>query len=1068
MSLTVYTSNRMEQLADALAETVRVPLPSPLASEVIVVQSAGMQRWLSMELAARFGVWANCRYPFPNAMLRELFRAVVPDLPETCPFAPETLTWRIMGLLPELVQRPGFEAMRRYLAHEAGSLKLFQLSERIADTFDQYTLFRPEMILGWEAGAEGGWQATLWRELARQCGGMHRGRIREEFLRRRAAGGQFPARIAVFGISYLPPFHLDVLGAAARRTEVNLFLLNPCREYWATIVSEREQARLRRRARGTSPGASCLETGNALLASLGRMGRDFLDAVLERFADHIRDDFREEPGTTLLEMLRNDILNLADAPQKRILDPADRSLQVHSCHGPLRELEVLHDNLLALFEADPTLTPRDVLVMTPDIEAYAPYIAAVFDAPRGTGQALPHAVADRGLRSEGHVGRGLLAILSLPGGRFGANRVMDILESPPVRKRFGLEAGDLETVRRWVGETRIRWGRDEGDRLRHGAPGFRENSWQAGLDRLLLGYALPDGGEELFHGMLPAGGIEGDDARVLGGLVRFMAALSATADLLEVPRSLPEWEVLCRSLLEEFFALDEEEERERLGLLALLAGLGEAGERSGFSGPLEVEVIRGWLEARLDRHERGAAGFLTGRITFCAMLPMRSIPFRVIALLGMNDGAFPRRTRPPEFDLIALEPRRGDRSLRDEDRYLFLEALLSAGRTLHISYVGQGMKDNEEIPPSVLVSELLDCVDRGFSFAGQEGPASGLLLVRHRLHPFSPAYFGGSAPLFSYSGENREAAETLLSGGSPPEPFLSAPLPPLPDEATISLDDLASFFANPARFFLKTRFGISPRDPEGMPEESEPFRFDPLERYALEQELSAAFLDGKGAEEIRSLVRARGELPAGRYGDELFALLAEDARKFADAVRPLLAAPALPPRELDLRIGDLRLVGRVGDIRSIGLVRYRCAKLKARDRIRLWIGHLALNGLGVEGYPAESLALGKDGEFRLAPVPRWREILAALLETCRRGMREPLPFFPSASYSYAEKALNPKTGAAAARAAWREWHGSEGFPGEKGDASYRLCFGDSDPLDERFRSLAVEIWGPVFEHTEKS
>ncbi|MRR34609.1 exonuclease V subunit gamma, partial [bacterium] len=469
MSLTVYTSNRMELLADSLAETVRAPLASPLATEVIVVQSAGMQRWLSMELAARFGVWANCDYPYPNAMLRRLFRAVIPELPEACPFEPETLSWRIMGLLPELMQQPGFEAIRRYLAHEDGSLKLFQLAERIADTFDQYTLFRPQMLLGWEAGAEGGWQAALWRELAQHCGGMHRGRILEEFLRRRApVGAQIPARIAVFGISYLPPFHLDVLAAVSRLTEVNLFLLNPCREYWATIVSERDQARLRRTARDSAPAVACLETGNALLASLGRMGRDFLDAVLERFSADIRDDFRAEPGASLLEMLRNDILNLADAPEQRLLDPADRSLQVHSCHGPLRELEVLHDNLLALFEADPTLTPRDVLVMTPDIESYAPYITAVFDAARGTGRALPHAVADRGLRSEGRVSRGLMAILSLPGGRFGANRVMDILESPPVRKRFGLEAGDLETVRRWVEETRIRWGRDEGDRLRHG------------------------------------------------------------------------------------------------------------------------------------------------------------------------------------------------------------------------------------------------------------------------------------------------------------------------------------------------------------------------------------------------------------------------------------------------------------------------------------------------------------------------------------------------------------------------------------------------------------------------
>jgi len=1063
MALTVYTSNRMELLADALAERVRVPLSSPLTPEIIVVQSAGMQRWLSMELAARFGIWANCRYPFPNAMLRELFRVAFPGLPEKCPFAPESLTWRVMGLLPGLVHRPGFEPIRGYLALDEGGLKLFQLAERIADTFDQYTLFRPEMLLRWEAGAEGGWQAVLWRELAREGGGMHRARIREEFLRGESSGGApLPERISLFGISYLPPFHLDMLAAAGRRTEVNLFLLNPCREYWGTIVSEREQARLRR----TAPDA-CLEAGNSLLASLGRMGRGFLDAVLERVDADIRDDFRPEAGASLLETVRNDILALSEPVEKRILEPSDHSLRIHSCHGPMRELEVLHDTLLDLFGADPTLAPRDVLVMTPDIEAYAPYIEAVFDAPRGSGAAIPHAVADRGLRSAGHLAEGLLAILSLPGGRFGVNRVMDLLESPPVRRRFGFQAGDLETVRRWVEETGIRWGRDEGDRVRHGAPPFRENSWRAGLDRLLLGYAMPDGGEELFQGILPADGVEGDGARVLGSLLGFVAALSDAVDGLEMPRPLDGWETTCRTLLDGFFVVDEEGEQERLELLDVLAGLHELRELSGFGGPLEAEVIRSWLQARLERHARGVAGFLTGRVTFCAMLPMRSIPFRVIALIGMNDGAFPRRGRTPEFDLTALEPRRGDRSLRDEDRYLFLEALLSARETLHISYVGQGMKDNTEIPPSVLVSELLDYLERSFVTGAAGGSPRDLLVVRHRLHPFSPDYFTPGSSLFSYSDENRAAAESLAAGGTPPGPFLATPLPPL-EETTVSLDELAAFFTNPARALLKGRFGISLRDPEGSADESEPFRLDHLERFGLEQELAGRFLRGGTQAEALPLVRARGELPAGRYGDELFTVLAEGVEEFAAALRPRLDAPSLPSLDLDLCIGELRLVGRLAGVRADGLLRYRCAKLKPRDRIRLWIEHLALNGLAGGGYPAGSLAVAKDGGFRLGPVPRWREILAFLLETRRLGMREPLPFFPAASFAYADRALGGKGENAALRAAVREWHGSEGFPGEKRDPAYRLCFGDADPLDGRFCSLAREIWRPVFEHGVKS
>lgn len=654
MPLNIHTSNRMENLVEALASQLATPLTSPLTPEVIVVQSKGMQRWLAMELSRRFGVWGNCDYPFPNDMVWRLFRASLPQVPDAAPFDPDLMAWKIMAILPSLLEREPFAPLKRYLDNDRDGLKLFQLAVKIADTLDQYTLFRPAMLLEWEEGKEQGgdaaWQALLWRELARDGEGRHRGRLMREYCDALADAAGAPAgtpeRITLFGISYLPTFHMDVLAATARVSQVNLFLLSPTREYWSDISTRRVLARL-------APEERALRTeGNPLLASLGRLGRDFSDTVIE-IGDlaALQEDLYREPGEeSLLRAIQSRILSLEGAGEregeKRPIAPHDRSVQLHSCHGPLREIEVLHDNLLDLLERVEGLEPRHIVVMTPDIESYAPYVATVFEGGGEQGGRIPYSIADRSLASEGEVASAVLKLLALPGSRLTVVQLLDILEMPAVSRRFGLDGEELERVRRWLGETRIRWGMDEGDRLRLGLPGYRDNSWRAGLDRLLLGYAMPEQGGRLFNGLLPYDELEGSAGRTLGKLVDFVGAIDRLARDLDTPRHLPEWGERFRLMLAEFIVADDDTARELDGCASLLAELDSLAERSRFPGAVQPAVMRAWLASRLQKEQKGL-GFMTGGVTFCAMLPMRSIPFRVVALIGMSDGAFPRQGRPP-------------------------------------------------------------------------------------------------------------------------------------------------------------------------------------------------------------------------------------------------------------------------------------------------------------------------------------------------------------------------------------------------------------------------------------
>lgn len=1070
--LKIYISNRLETLADALAQILKHPLSSALHREIIMVQSRGMERWISMELAARHGIAANIEFPFPNHFVLRVFGGLIPDLHEDSPFDPSVMTWEVMELLPRFISHPGFEPLKDYFGEGPSDLKRYQLASRIADLFDQYLLFRPEMIKAWEENKEHHWQAVLFREIAKGKPRIHRAALLETFLKviqtPQAQLKNLPARMSVFGISALPPFHLRVLGEISRIIEVNLFLMNPCRQYWADIVTGREALRVfgRKKKEESRPEDLHLERGNSLLASMGMLGRDFFDLVADLGGEE-RDLFVEPCGETLLTHIQSDILNLIDrgrnSKEKALLSERDRSIQVMACHSPMREVEVLQDFLLGLFSEDPDLLPKEILVMTPDIKTYAPFIQAVFSIPTQDPRFIPFSIADRGVREESLFLDTFLLLLDLEGSRFGASQILGLLDAPQIQKKFSLDPADLELIRRWVKETNIRWGIDGASRKELDLPEFPENTWRTGLDRMILGYALPDRGGEMFQGLLPYGKIEGSETEVLGNFLGFMERLFSFSRELKNPRTLGEWSEFLLLHLEAFFQTGEEGEREIQVTRRAIQDLAHKELRSGFSGKVGIGVIKAHLRSSLDREGFGF-GFLSGGVTFCAMLPMRSIPFKVIALIGMNDDAYPRQGQALGFDLMAQKPRPGDRSRRNDDRYLFLETILSARHKLYISYIGQSIQDNSLRPPSVLVSELLDYIAQGFQMEGED--ILDHVVTRHHLQAFHPEYFRGQGKLTSYSMENFEAAARSRREREPRKPFIAQGIsPPSSEWKRVEVSELGRFFANPARFLLNRRLKLFLEDEPVMGDDREPLDLQGLERYRVEQELVTWGLEKRDLEDCLALMRASGQLPHGSPGESFFYQVCEEVRDFIGKVSPYMEGHCLRPRPVDIHIGDFRLTGRIDNIYPGGLLHFRFAEARPRDRLSLWIHHLILNRLEPAGYPFPSRLILKDLSCELPPLQESEKYLRQLLEIYWQGLIRPLPFFPRASFAYAQSFNKYKDAERARRAAGRTWETDHGR-GEAEDPYFQLCFKDGDPLGEEFQSLAIRIFDPILQHME--
>lgn len=1095
--LYIHISNRMEILARELAGIVRMPLNSPLTPEIIIVQSRGMERWVSMALAGHNGICANACFPFPNAFLESIFKQMIPDLPEMSVFDPEIMTFRLMHLIPRFTDHSGFEHLKTYLAEDDNHLRLFQLSRKIADLFDQYLVFRPQMIFQWEQKKEEKkppqvWQAKLWRELARGHEGRHRARLREilfERLKRLEFDpSKFAERISIFGISYMPPFHLQALAALSGLIETHFFLIDPCREYWADIVSEREVKKMRRKSPRVAEKIEWyhFEKGNRLLAAMGTLGRDFYEMIADLDCE-IREHFEEPRGGSILAGIQSDILNLRDREKSSPVGPqntsseshpagdftlrplpvseGDLSIQVHSCHSPMREIEVLHDNLLAMFEEDPELLPKDIIVMAPDIESYAPYVQAVFAAPVNEALRIPFSIADQSPRRESRIVEGFLALLDLPGSRFGALQVTGLLEFPGIKERFGMVDSDLKTIERWIRETHIRWGIDNDSRLDAGLPGYSENTWRAGLERLLLGYAMPGETRIMFNGILPYDNIEGEDAQILGRFLEFTDRLFTWANTLVVPKKLSEWQRVLLAAVEHFFKPDESTERDLQFLRHLLDSLTDREAVSNFSEKTGPEVIRCYLKSVLTQNNYGA-GFLKGGVTFCAMLPMRSIPFKIICLIGMNNDAFPRDYQPLNFDLMAKFPQASDRSRRKDDKYLFLESIVSARRKLYISYVGQSIQDNSRIPPSVLVSELLDTIDNSFEWPGKN--ISDQIVTTHRLQPFSSGYFQEGSGLFSYSIENMRAC---VSGAEKSElgPFISRELPLTLQEQQewqdLELDSLCLFFNHPAKFFIQRRLGIILEDEATLADERENFNLNPLEKYLVEQNMVKSNLAGITADDFGPVQRAMGQLPHGKVGDYHYGEMSIDVESFVNKTAEYTAGAPRHPIQIDLDLADFHLAGRLAAVSEAGYVQIRYARQRAKDLLNSWIYHLVYCHLEPPGCRLCSYLICKDSTVQFEPVADSGSILEDLLALFRRGLEQPIHFFPDSSYEYAVHLLRKSAPEQAAiNKARRKWNGSEFAKfsrAESEDPYHDLCFRRSDPLDESFKKIAIDVFSPL-------
>jgi exodeoxyribonuclease V gamma subunit len=1132
--LRVHRAERADRLADCLADVLREPLEDPFAAEVISVPAKGVERWLAQRLSHRLGsgpqgdgVCANVVFPSVSTLVDECMAAGGGFDRAIDPWQPGRLVWVLLDVIDECAAQPWCGTLGSYLGVSDGDRvrrgRRYAAAQHLAELFDSYGRHRPDMLVCWSDGEDVDglgdllppdlcWQAELWRQARKQLQVPSPAERLPEVcraLREHPHRVALPPRLSIFGPTRLPAAHIRVLAALAERRDVHLWLPHPSPALWERLRPHAvARGPLARRADPTRDLPR-----HPLLASLGREARELqlaLAAVGAPATDHHHElaaradtsagsrcaagmptDHHHELAARADTLLGRVQAALAgDDPPDRaglpLLDPADRSVQVHACHGADRQVQVLREAVLGLLAEHPDLEPRDVLVMCPDIETFAPLISASFglggEAGDHPGHRLRVRLADRALRQVNPLLDTVARLLELADSRLTAAQVLDFVAAPPVRRRFRLDDDDLERVRDLVACSGVRWGLDAGHRARFQLGGIRPNTWAAGLDRILLGVAMSEDEQCWLDTALPLDDVDSSDVELVGRLAEVVDRLAHVLAALSGERCLADWLDAIAAGVDVLTAVPDSEAWQASQVRGELAEVAAAaGARVGRLR-LSLPDVRSLLGERL-RGRPTRANFRTGELTMCTMVPMRSVPHRVICLLGLDDGVFPRTAVADGDDVLARDPCVGERDARGEDRQLLLDAVLAATEYLVVVYSGADEHSNARRPPAVPVDELIDTIDATVRTA-DGGRAREHVVVAHPLQAFDGRNFtrGGLGVPGPFSFDRTALAGAVAAAGPRQggRPLLSAPLPPPVGDGVVQLDDLRRFVEHPVRGFLRQRLGISLFTDDEDPADGLPVELDALESWAVGDRLLRTRLGGADPDRCVQAEWRRGTVPPGTLGTRLLTTLAADVQRLVAEAAPYLTGEPVAVDLIATLPGGRSVAGTVSSVYESTIVTVEYSRLGPKHRLRAWVRLLALAAARPDR-PWRARTIGRGDRGRLSrstigpvDVACATGLLAGLVDLYGEGQREPLPLSTRASHAYACcRARGGQVGDAldAARAEWTRF--GAGADGE--DAAHVLVWGPAATLDvllaeparrataeqTRFGELAMRLWVPL-------
>ena len=1034
--LHLYKARNFNDLAQQYIQ-IAPSLPTQIfTKQTLIVPSKMIGRWLQQQLAKADGISVNLDPVLPANYSWSLLRQAIGSLPERSDFSAEVMLLSIRKILEDTVFTEKFPRLGNYLKNCRDADRMV-LAGKVSRIFDHYQVYRGDWLSAWQQGnlldlgEDEAWQQALWCLLTEKSDKQYRSQL--EHLLITAINDQtfiLPKVLCIFGVASLPESFIHLIKALSEHCECYVF-------------------------------AFSAQENNQLLPEIEhwhQAGRDFfsllnIEPVNKVAAPQIHSQ---------LQQLQQTLTGIADEVilyKRSQVD--DKSLLAVNCFSEMREIEALHDYLLNQFAKNPELQSDDILVAIPDLDKYAPFIRAVFE-----GNADDNTDADNNIRipyvingslaaAESPLINGLLEILEIPSWRFTREQVMVLARNRLIQKRFDFTDEALEQIDCWLDEAGVRWGIDAAHKQELDLPASDQNTWRAGLDRLLLGAVLPkrvNNKLPLFHDVLPVDEMEGALTLLLSQFVSFCEKLFEWRERLKQPSTLQDWQIQMQNLLDDFFIVDDLEESNYMQLLDLLNALSQQAAQAEFDIDIDAQTLVVLLNDNIS--STAGAGRYVGSVNFTGMNNLAGIPFKTVCLLGMNYDTWPSQQREPGFDLLQHqavgEHRSGDRNKANDERYLTLQLIMATQESLYISYVGRNIHNGANVPPSVLVSELLDCCAQ----------ASILMPVhQHAMHGYSSGNFTTDSDLHSHNKKWLSVAKTIGLGDKTVSPLFEKKLE-VEKITHIDLDDLCNFYRNPQSSFLRSSLGIYIRDEANDWDNIEPFD---LSNFADSGIRSIALNQAKVGLADTSIVMANasGQLPHGLQGKILQGIEQETVDTLLEGLSPEFLQAPLQPIAVDIQIEDINITGVLRDLQPEGQLLLISDALYPWQNVQLWLKHLLLCCVKPEGIMRTTKVISLSGALVYDELEDPEELLAQWIKAYCDGQASPLPFFAKLSFIYFAELNKKGDSEKALRVAQAKWEDGYKYPGEGSKPANAFLYRGHSPLTEEFETLAQTLISPL-------
>ena len=1095
--LTIYRSNKAEWLAEILGQELRINPPKITEEVDIIVSTWPTSRWLSEKISKVNKINALVKYPFPGTYLKKLVRIIIGVNPnEKDPWEKSNIVWNILELLPELMKSKEADIIRNWkeiIEEENGHINLnsWDLANNIAEIFDDYILYRPEIIKQWlnkktnktpkEISVN---KNILWQEILFNL--LHEKINKDPFCiqaekaikrlkKDDISKHDYPKNLYIYGLSSLAPLQIDLIQALSKVINIKIYLLSPCNDLWQRCEARRLKFR---NTWNTPPDRQWLLESPRLEAFLGRMGAEF-QQLLEGSGEYqlgtrneedifsLSADIATNKGNipTLLEQLQQELL-LTKSENTLTKEKSDRSILFLKSPGKYRQVELIRDHILHLLANDKKLQPRDILIMTPQVDSYAPIIASVFNNIDHNSIQLPWIITDRSQEDKIGLTHFLLNLLEISAYRLSASTFENVLTNPALQKQQNISIDEVSNIIRSLQSAGFTWGLDSSERF-----GEETHSLCWCLERFLLGLVLQDDPINGVTNISPySDNISYTELKKTWGI---LSKLCNYVDAIRRKRTCKEWTTLITSLLKDFFGDGGEWAWEEQQLLTIVNNWGLIANNC----ELEIDclVVKDIITKALSS-TNGKFGHRTGRITISALEPMRAIPHQIIVVMGLESKTFPRIDNRKSFNLLEKKRELGDPNQYDKDRYSLLEALISTRQNLLLSWNSKDEKTGEDLEPPSPIQQWLNYLKIKLGSITFED-----ILIEPPANPLDHYNFikTENSQIMSCDRKNLEAREWLEK--AIPTKNISLALPLKRKEINVSelksysFEKTKEWLLNPQITWLKEH-EIQSREFVNLIEDNDFLELSELERYKLlKHRLQSSDLLNINDIKNNSNYWEENYSGKGVFPPKGSGLIEKDLlqERWNNLISAIYATGQITKRSIEMQEleGEFYFGGK-------NLIQIEVGSLKYKTLMNGWLNHLYLSAYSSFNYktliiskktsPTKKINYEVSMEILPIKTKEANEILREihLLAATGRNNCWPIPPESGMAYALATKDKNNNEHDLFRK----KWEGDLYMQGERETLAMELCFGKKCKAStfletEKFNDVFMSLYEPLLKNT---